>query len=70
MSVEKVTKEELLETLGVEALNDDALETVAGGMDQCRALQKMYNTCVEQEERHPGGNPQICIDKINAACKK
>ncbi len=70
MSTEKITKEELLETLGVKALNDDALETVAGGIDKCRALQKMYNTCLEQEQRRAGGNPQICDDQIKAACRQ
>ena len=67
--MEKITKEELKNLLGRKKLSEEELEKVSGGLDKCRALQKMYNTCLEQEQRRAGGNPQICDDQIKAACR-
>ncbi len=35
MSMEKITKDELMEKLGVFAMSDDELENVAGGNNDC-----------------------------------
>ena len=43
MSMEKITKEELLNKLGAHALSDEELETVAGGENQTECLTSCVN---------------------------
>ena len=47
--MEKITKEELKNLLGGEALSDDELENVAGGFDYYEYCHHLYDTSQAQK---------------------
>ena len=47
--MEKITKEELLNNLGGEALSDDELDNVAGGFDYYEYCHHLYDTSQAQK---------------------